>query len=167
MSQASRMLMDDHWQLKHLFDEFEATDDERERDRIANEAMQLLEMHSAIEEEIVYPALRQTPEEGENLYQEALEEHHVIDMLIEELRELTASDVNFVAKFRVMAENVRHHIEVEEGEMLPYLEDSEDFDAEAMAEELESRKDELMSTVEAGTGRRLADTSRAGRRHTM
>ena len=164
MSTASRMLMDDHWQLKYLFDDFESADDKREKQRIAAEVMQLLEIHSAIEIEIVYPALRQTPEEGENLYQEALEEHHVVDLLIEELRELTASDENFTAKFRVLMEIVCGHIEVEEGEMLPYLEDSEDFDAEALAEEIQSRKDELMSTIEGGTGRRLADVRRLPRR---
>ena len=50
---------------------------------------------------------------------EADEEHHVAKLLIAELDAMDGSESHFDAKFNVLAENVRHHIEEEEGEMLP------------------------------------------------
>ena len=50
---------------------------------------------------------------------EADEEHHVAKLLIAELDAMDGSESHFDAKFQVLAENVRHHIEEEEGEMLP------------------------------------------------
>src|SRR5438128_7808356 len=77
-----------------------------------------LEMNSMLEEKIFYPAVRQE-DDTEDLMNEAEEEHHVVDLLIGELRGMSASDPHFSAKFQVMAESVKHHIDEEETEMFP------------------------------------------------
>jgi len=50
---------------------------------------------------------------------EADEEHHVASVLIAELEAMDGHGDHFDAKFNVLAENVRHHIEEEESRMLP------------------------------------------------
>jgi hemerythrin superfamily protein len=152
MSEVGRILREDHRKVQKLFEEFEAAREKRRQGEIAAQAMNEIEIHSTIEEEIVYPVLRDA-KKGEELFQEAQEEHHVVKVLMEELRDMRPSEENFAAKFNVLAENVKHHIGEEEGQMLPALEKT-DFDDAEMSEEIMARKDELMSTAGAGNAPR-------------
>jgi len=115
------LLKEDHQRVKQLFDEFEQTTNRRSRQRIVREAILELEVHAAIEEEIFYPAYAEAAAESddEEVILEAEEEHHVVHLLIGELRGMPEIDERAAAKFTVLAENVRHHIDEEETEMLP------------------------------------------------
>jgi hemerythrin-like domain-containing protein len=116
------MLKEDHTKVKGLFDDFEAARTARSKQRIARDALIELDIHAGIEEEIFYPAFHAESEEEqtEEIVLEAEEEHHVVHLLIAELKEMLGSDdPRFDAKFTVLAENVRHHIKEEEKEMLP------------------------------------------------
>lgn len=117
------MLKEDHVKVKGLFDEFEAARTPKSRQRIAREALMELDVHAGIEEEIFYPAFQaeSEAEETEDIVLEAEEEHHVVHVLIAELKDMlgTDDDPRFTAKFTVLAENVRHHIKEEETQMLP------------------------------------------------
>ena len=75
---------------------------------------------------------------------EADEEHHVAKLLIAELDAMDGSESHFDAKFKVLAENVRHHIEEEEGEMLPKAQKVK-LDFEALAEKMTARKEKLLA----------------------
>ncbi|HEU5406179.1 MAG TPA: hypothetical protein VFU48_00325 [Nitrospira sp.] len=50
---------------------------------------------------------------------EAIEEHHLVHVLIKELKKFKPKDEVFHAKFNVLGELVRHHVEEEEGEIFP------------------------------------------------
>ena len=117
---AIRLLEQDHRTVKKLL---ERGDDTTERavktrpellQRIADE----LRVHEAIEEEIFYPALVEHAKTKE-IALEGYEEHHVVDGIVDELKELAPDDETWGAKFAVMKENLEHHIEEEEGEMFP------------------------------------------------
>lgn len=114
---AINLLKTDHDKVKDLFDQFENTENLAERKRIADEAIAELKIHAEIEEKIFYPTVRE--ELNEDLMNEADEEHHVAKLIIAELERMSATDDHWAAKFTVLAENVRHHIKEEEGEMLP------------------------------------------------
>jgi hypothetical protein len=72
--------------------------------------------HELIEEQILYPALK-AHAEARDIVLEGYEEHHVADVVVEELHALKPSDERWGAKFKVLKENIEHHIEEEEGEM--------------------------------------------------
>src|SRR5437879_3625683 len=110
---AVELLKADHEKVKELFDQFENTEDRATRKKIVEQACQELKVHSAIEEEIFYPAVRQAIEDQE-IMNEADEEHHEAKILVAELESMEGSESHFGAKFLVLAENVRHHIEEEE-----------------------------------------------------
>ena len=114
------MLKADHDKVKKLFDQFESSS-KRSKERIARNAILELDVHAELEETIFYPAMKEAAEGREDLLKmlEAEEEHHVVHLLIGELRGMPGDDDRFEAKFMVLAENVRHHIEEEESEMLP------------------------------------------------
>lgn len=119
---AIEMLKDDHKKVKGLFREFESAGDKayQKKGQIVTKVIEELEVHSKLEEEIFYPAVAaKTDKEGQDLVKEGIEEHHVVDVLIGELKGMQPQDEQYDAKFTVLIENVEHHIEEEEGEMLP------------------------------------------------
>ncbi len=139
---AIELLKADHEKVKDLFDQFEETENAAEKKRLVDEACHELKIHSAIEEEIFYPAVRREISD-EALMNEADEEHHEAKVLIAELETMDGSESHFEAKFHVLSENIRHHIEEEETEMLPKAEETE-LDMDALGEEMSQRKQELI-----------------------
>lgn len=164
------MLKDDHSRVKDLFDQFEHTDDRQKQTKLAREALQELKVHAKLEEEIFYPAAEKVVDDEEIMH-EANEEHHVAHMLIDELEAGRLDPATFHAKFKVLAESVRHHIKEEEGKMLPKI-DSDDMDMEELAARMAIRKEELMenpdelkaSKTRGGSARGSAKTASRGSR---
>jgi hemerythrin superfamily protein len=140
-SSVTDMLRKDHKKVKGLFEEFEQAEDATTKQRIVETALMELEVHSKLEEELIYPAIRAEVDD-EDLMDEALEEHHVVHGLLGELKKMKASDERYDAKFTVLAENVRHHIKEEESEMLPKAEDCE-IDWESLCSQVMKRKEQL------------------------
>ncbi len=112
---------EDHERIKKLFAQYDAAGEAYETKQwIAQQVFRELDLHSQLEEQIFYPAVQMAaPEAGGDLVLESLDEHHVIDVLIEELRDQHPVDETYDPKFKVLRENVEHHIEEEEGEMFP------------------------------------------------
>ena len=148
------MLKGDHKNVKALFDQFEGTDDERTQMQVARKALDELKVHAAIEEEIFYPAVEAMVDDAE-VMAEATQEHHVVHFLIDELERGNLDHDTFHAKFIVLAENVRHHIKEEEGEMMPKI-DRDKTKMGELASRMAERKQELMQNPDAirQTGKR-------------
>lgn len=157
MPDANVLLREDHRKVKELFRKFEATEDTQAKKAIADTAILELDIHARLEEEIFYPAVRKMSDDVEEIMNEAEEEHHVVEELMKELLQMKADDPMFTAKFTVMSENVEHHIDEEESEMLPKAAELGRGTMEELGSLMEKRKQELMS----GAG-----GSRAGRRST-
>src|SRR3954453_16243172 len=114
---AVALLKADHDRVKELFDRFQTARTRPAKIKIVRAALVELKVHAAIEEELFYPAVRKPV--GKEIMNKANEENHIAKLLIAELDAMDGSESHFDAKFQVLAENVRHHIEEEEGEMLP------------------------------------------------
>lgn len=147
---ALELLKEDHRRVEQLFQSFE-TADGRSRQGIADEAIKALEIHTKVEDGLVYPAIREATGE-EDLVDEASEEHHVVTLVIKELKKMKASAEGYKAKFTVMSELVRHHIEEEEKEMFPEAENA-DIDWEELGREALTIKERMMSKSSRGQRR--------------
>ena len=75
-----------------------------------------LNEHELMEEKVLYPAL-QPHAEAREIVLEGFEEHHVADLIVKELQDVATNDEQWAAKFKVLKENIEHHIGEEEGEM--------------------------------------------------
>jgi iron-sulfur cluster repair protein YtfE (RIC family) len=141
-----KLLKKDHDKVKGLFRDFEAAGDRAYKTKgdVANTLFEELAVHEQIEEEIFYPAVREgASKEGVEIVLEGYEEHHVVDVLIEELKTLTPEDETFDAKFKVLTENVEHHIQEEEEEMFPEARKALGESAEEVGERMRQLKEEL------------------------
>ena len=138
------LLKQDHDEVQKAFKKFEKMDrsDTAACAELVKTVCEDLKVHTALEEEIFYPAARDAIED-EDLMNEAAVEHETAKMLIEQLENMEADDPNFYATFTVLGEYVRHHIKEEEGEMFPAAKKS-DLDLQALGEQMRARKDELM-----------------------
>jgi hemerythrin-like domain-containing protein len=116
---ATEILKDQHDEVKALFKEAEDAEEADERRELVDEIIESLKLHTKIEEQIVYPAIRELDtKKAQELIDEAFEEHHVVDLVINEMSEsMDVEDERFCAKITVLKELVEHHIEEEEGEM--------------------------------------------------
>ena len=115
---AIALLKADHDRVKKMLDEGETTTERgvKTRTELLETLKREMMIHERIEEEIFYPALKEHPK-ARDIVLEGYEEHHVVDEIMGELERTDVTDETWGAKFKVMKENIEHHIEEEEGEM--------------------------------------------------
>ena len=114
------LLKQDHKEVKKVFRDFErAGEDEKAKGQLVKQMIELLTVHTYLENELMYPEVRKLLPDLEDDVLESYEEHHVADVLCMELYSMKPSDERFDAKTTVLIENVRHHIEEEEQEWFP------------------------------------------------
>jgi hemerythrin superfamily protein len=145
MPNAIDLLKADHMHVKDLFRQYEAAGHRahQRKQGIAEEVFAELEVHTTLEEELFYPAMkRKTDQDGKDLLAEAMEEHHVVTTLMDELKGLDPKDERYNAKFKVLIDNVAHHIE-EEGEMFPEAEEVLGDRLERLGIQMQERKQHL------------------------
>ncbi len=120
---ALQVLKSDHDKVRELFVKFRAAKEANDTDEmgtLVEKIFEELELHTAIEERVFYPAVEEAGgEDLGDLTDESNEEHHVVDLLMAEIKELDPSDDAYAPKMTVLIENVEHHAGEEEKEMFP------------------------------------------------
>ena len=139
---ALELLEEDHQQVDDFFDEYETLEDAAEKEELALKICLALTVHTQIEEEIFYPAVREAIEKAE-LIDEAIVEHAAAKQLIAEIEEMDPAEELYDAKVKVLGEQVRHHVEEEEDKLFPEIESSE-LDLEAIGKKMAERKAALL-----------------------
>ena len=122
-SDAIALLKKDHKKVRGLLKRLEsAADGDRARaEELVSEIDREVKIHSQVEEEIFYPAFKEAArsKKDRELFFEAKEEHHVVDLVMPEVRESEGDGEAFAAKAKVLKELIEHHAEEEEKEMFP------------------------------------------------
>jgi hemerythrin-like domain-containing protein len=137
---AISLLKEDHQEVKQLFTRFERANGESEKERLAEKICNELKLHTRLEEEMFYPAVREAISDAD-LVNEAEIEHASAKDLINQIEATSPSDERYDALVTVLAEYVRHHIKEEEGEMFPKVRRS-GLDLAQLGERLRERKRE-------------------------
>jgi hemerythrin-like domain-containing protein len=117
------LLKDDHKQIRKTFRDFEKAGPRAHatKGKLVDRMIELLTVHTYVENECMYPAARRHIPELEQHILESFEEHHVADVLCMELAAMSPDDERFDAKTTVLIESVTHHIEEEESEWFPQV----------------------------------------------
>ena len=115
------LLKDDHQQIRKVFRQFKEAgpDATAAKGKAVDRMIELLTVHTYLENEVMYPRVRELLPDVEDDVLESYEEHHVADVLVVELSMMKPDDERFDAKTTVLIENVEHHMEEEEEEWFP------------------------------------------------
>lgn len=146
---AIQLLKQDHRTVEDLFEEFEQSSKPRERRDIAAQICQELTIHTMIEEEIFYPAVKDVVED--EIYGEAHVEHDGAKVLIAEIMAADPSDEFYDARVKVLSEMIKHHVKEEEqpgGMFAQVRSNGGDIDFDELAERLQTRKEDLTRVIQ-------------------
>ena len=115
------LLKKDHQEMRKLFRDFEKAGENATatKGRVATKILEALTVHTYIENEVMYPRVRELLPDLEDDVLESYEEHPVADLLVMELSVMKPDGERFVPKMTVLIENVEHHMDEEEHEWFP------------------------------------------------
>ena len=115
-----QLLKQDHQKAKRLFEQLSDTSDRavKSRERLFAQLKQELELHTEVEEQHFYPALRDN-DETRDLIEEALEEHNEVKEMLEELDGADMDHDSWAEQLAELQENVEHHVAEEEMQLFP------------------------------------------------
>lgn len=140
---AIALLRADHKVVSDLFEQFEKTRSDARKAAIVAQICKELTVHTEIEEEIFYPAVKAALKDHE-LVPEANVEHASVKDLIAQVEGKTPDGEMYDAKVKVMGEFVKHHVKEEQNEMFPKAKKTK-LDMVALGAQMAARKQELMS----------------------
>jgi hemerythrin superfamily protein len=114
------LLIEDHEYVRKSFKRFEKMDheDKAAMKALVTQVCAALKVHTRVEEEIFYPAVRRKIDDDDLMY-EAQIEHTSAKTLIRQLERMKPSDPKYGPTFTVLCEYVNHHAKEEEKEMFP------------------------------------------------
>jgi hemerythrin superfamily protein len=159
---AIAMLMADHKRVKKLFSDFGKLKEEgsdEDKSAIVEQVCNELKIHTELEEEIFYPAVRKAIDDAD-LMDEALVEHAGAKDLIAQLEAASPDDDLYDAKVTVLGEQIDHHVKEEEGDMFPKAKKAK-VDTAALGATMLKRKMALMEKMGLNQDPDASGTARA------
>jgi hemerythrin superfamily protein len=139
---AIALLRADHKNVSALFAQYEKSRSAGRKKSIVAQICTELTVHTQIEEEIFYPAVKAALKDKE-LVPEATVEHASVKSLIEQVEGKEPDGEMFDAKIKVMSEFVKHHVKEEQNEMFPKAKKTK-LDMNELGARMAARKDELL-----------------------
>ena len=120
------MLKAEHKEIRKVFRDFEKAGDNATKTKgdLVARMIELLTVHTYLENEVMYPEVRRLVPELEDDVLESYEEHHVADVLVTELFAMSPDAERYDAKTTVLIENVTHHMDEEEHDWFPKVRDA-------------------------------------------
>lgn len=162
------LLKQDHQMVAKLIDEVQRCEpDDEKLDDLAQQMSQALTVHSAIEEALFYPLLRDRAEEEEEVVDvfEAFTEHDVVKHLISLLKGRQRNRALFKAELQVLGENVKHHVAEEESTIFSLARELlDEEELEEIGQQAEAQKQRLMRSPRAAAGRKKRSTTARGQK---
>jgi hypothetical protein len=128
-----------------LFEQFDKARSAQRKKELVNEICTELEVHSQLEEEIFYPAVKAALKDRE-LVPEATVEHSSVKDLIAQVKDAEPGDEMYDARVKVMSEFVKHHVKEEQNEMFPKVKKTR-LDLKLLGEQMAQRKEELLGQM--------------------
>lgn len=155
---AVSILTEDHKKVKKMFADYEklmkSRDNEEEKGALVEKICEELVVHTQIEEEIFYPAVRNAIED-DDLMDEADVEHTGAKNLIVQLQGMEPGDDYYDAKVTVLGENIDRHVKEEQEEMFPKAKKTK-LDLVALGAQILERKHELQGSDEPSEKKRTS-----------
>lgn len=114
----------DHREADEVFREIDKSDDPEVRRALVEHVITELVRHSVAEEQYLYPTIRKVLSDGDKLADHELAEHAEAEKLMKQIEKTDTNDAKFDELFSKLVDDIRHHIEGEESQLLPKLRDA-------------------------------------------
>jgi hemerythrin superfamily protein len=144
------LLMQDHAEVKALYIQYAAEDDDEMKSVLAAKICMALTVHAQIEEEIFYPEAGEALEDDE-LITEAVEEHAEMKEQIAKIVEALAAEKSVGRQLGKLMRLVEHHVEEEETGMFPDMRQT-DADLYELGGRLAARRVEALLSLRRAAG---------------
>lgn len=147
---AIKLLTEDHRKVEELFEKFENTKGASAKQKLVHQICTELKVHTLIEEEIFYPALKGKIED--DMLDEAYVEHDGAKLLVNDLENAEPNEEYYDAKVKVLSEQIEHHVKEEEKQRDSMFAQARkaDVDLDALGQQMAQRKQELMAQAKSG-----------------
>lgn len=129
VSDPAKLLITDHQKVERIFEEIEAAEEPNMVQGLVAQLTFELERHTEIEERILYPFIRQNVPGGDEMMDEAEEEHGEAKAVLADVSTLDPASPDFRPKLKQLEKLVQHHVKEEEKDVFPKLDDTVDAPA--------------------------------------
>jgi len=148
---AISLLKKDHQEVRKLLKRLESTNEKNvtRREELLGRVENEIKIHTTIEQEIFYPAFKAAMrlKADQELYYESLEEHHVVDLVMPEVKQTPMDSEKFAAKAKVLKDLIEHHAGEEEQEMFPRVRKAMDTsELKELGQRMRARKQQLTNS---------------------
>jgi len=135
------LLKEDHDKVDLLFQKVKATKD-GDHHELFNQIKHELEVHTHVEETLFYPRLISDGDEKlQKKTKEGIQEHHQAKIFLRELSNLADESEKFEPKLKVLMEDIKHHVQEEEGELFPMVrEQFDEYTLQMLGNDIEKEK---------------------------
>ena len=118
-----QILKQDHKKLSQLFNEVLHTSSRsiKTRENLFEEIKSLLDHHALMEEDILYPVLKDISTSHLQTA-ESYEEHHLMKIVLKELNTWQKNNDDWLGKMKTLKDLVEHHAQEEEKTLFPMAE---------------------------------------------
>lgn len=137
------IIKEDHRTVEKLFTQLRGVSGSDKKRDVANKIIKALAVHAKMEERYFYPELRKLlGEKNPKPVADAEAEHHMAKVLLLELKVLSVDSDTFDSKMKVLEDNIMHHVEEEESQLLPFAEEQISVvELETMGKEMETYRE--------------------------
>ncbi len=116
----------DHVQMDRMMDEYQVLADGEDRERVLKEIVQLVFSHAFAEETVLWPAVRHSVADGQELTSRVEDEHQQINDLVADIERFEPADPEREERVRLAFALIRQDIRDEEDLLLPQLQHTMD-----------------------------------------
>lgn len=143
-----QMLLDDHQKVRTLHRQYQQTGDNRQKHQVAQQILAELEAHSKVEEQAFYPAVEQKGNaQLKQVVHHSEEEHQKVDQMVMELKAIGPFSQEFDRKFTQLMNDVEHHVQEEERQMLPQARQILGGETQQLSQQMQQIKQQTLSSA--------------------
>jgi hemerythrin superfamily protein len=143
-----QMLLDDHQKVRTLYRQYQQAGDNQQKFQAARQILTELEAHSKVEEQAFYPTIEQKgTAQLKQVVHHSEEEHQKVDQMVMELKGMGAFSQEFDRKFTQLMNDVEHHVQEEESQMLPQARQILGGETQQLSQQMQQIKQQALSSA--------------------
>lgn len=156
---AIELLMADHRKVDGIFQQFEKGGNTQEFDQLFQQLKEELTVHSKIEEQVFYPAVRNNQDTA-GLVEESYREHAQIEQLLQQIPSLDNTSTEWGQQMTELMREVQQHVQEEETQLFPRVREHFNPDQlQQLGQQLQQLKDELKGSMSDSATASMSQTS--------